>query len=134
MPEDPNAGKHILRFDDAKITQKAPFTEQGMARLTSSVLGYADELIVEAARNAKRQGTDNISASHVDAASQYLVASNPGRRVALLGSFGGLLVGAALSETVLMINGEQVKPMTAAVTVTMGLVGSFLMALQWAKR
>lgn len=61
-----------VEFTLQNVSNK-PFTKEAFEKLKERVGVYISSLFNEAQKTANRNKTDNISASHVETASQYLI-------------------------------------------------------------
>lgn len=107
-----------------------PFSMPAVEELKVRLEGYAIELVGEAQRITRRQQADVISPAYVRQASDILVARKGRKRIALAGSFGWVLVGAALPT---LLDVVAVKPMPSVQIVgsaILGMLGAFLIAVQ----
>jgi formate-dependent nitrite reductase membrane component NrfD len=98
------------------------------------VEAYIDDLLAASEKLAKTEVADIVSAHHVNRAAQFLRA---GRRLGALrhlGTVGGVLLGAAISN-VLAIATATAAPTTTGViaSISLGVVGAFLIALHIAR-
>ena len=107
---------------------RTPFSEQAFDRLREQITAYAVELINEFVKRAKRHQAEGVSSSDVQQASQYLVSSTSQRLYRHAGTFGGLLLGAVLSNVLSMITTNQYSLSGVIVTFGLTLVGSFPIA------
>jgi hypothetical protein len=111
----------------------SPFTENAFKTLKENIAGYIEELISESSRLAKRYRSDAISATHVERASEYLLASSSRRVFRHLGTVGGLLFGAALSNLLSMTTTATYNSIGIIVTCALGFAGAFMIALHISK-
>ena len=82
---------------------RTPFSDHAFDRLKEQLTAYAVELINESVKRAERHQAEGVSSSDVQRASQYLVSSTSHRIYRHAGTFGGLLLGTALSNMLSMI-------------------------------
>ena len=113
--------------------EQGPFTKSGFKNLKEKITTFADDLIVESNRIAKRHGTDDISAVHVEAANRHLVTSSRNKTLAIIGSIGGICLGGSLSNVFNILNGTSASTTSIVVTTGLGIAGAFLMAVQFAR-
>lgn len=111
----------------------APFSSQAFTVLRANVTSYISDLIAESRQVAHRHRADLISASHVERASEYLVASTSRRLYRHLGTIGGVMLGAGLSTVLSMIGSESFTSSVAIVSISLSIAGAFLVALHMAK-
>lgn len=106
-----------------------PFSTPALKELRARFEGYAIELVGEAQRIARRQQADVISSAYVRQASDILVARKGRKRIALAGSVGWVLVGAAL-PALLDVAAGNISPTQVVGSVILGMLGVFLIAVQ----
>ena len=87
----------------------------------------------ESRRIARRHQADVISPVYVQQASDYLVARKSRRKATLMGSVGGIFLGAAVSSFLDLAAGKQVSALQVLVSAVLGMLGAFLFALQFAR-
>jgi len=105
------------------------FSEQAFKSLKQNITTYIVDLVSEAVRNAKREKVDNVSASHVEKASAYLVTKNKGKIKSILGAVGGIFLGAAVQEIVGIVNTTQQPNVISVITISiLMLLGTILVA------
>ena len=118
---------------ELQTTNRTPFSEQAFEQLKEQIGAYAVELINESVKKAKRHQAEGVSSSDVQQASQYLVASTSHRIYRHAGTFGGLLLGTALSNTLSMITTNQYGLTGIIITFMLTLIGTFLIAVHIVK-
>ncbi|WP_437783411.1 hypothetical protein [Sorangium sp. So ce1097] len=107
-----------------------PFSEGAYLILREATSQYVTDVAFLSADLAKREQADVISASHIRRATEFLV-SNPRRRYAKhLGTVGGILLGASLSQVLAMLQANQFTIWPVVGSALLGIVGSFLVAIQ----
>lgn len=111
-----------LRLEDV---DPGPFSPQAFRVLKIRVSDYVRVLVLESARVARRRREDVISASHVEQASDHLVANSAGRWLRHPGTIGGILLGAALSNFLAMASSGQYSATGVLVSATLGMAGAF---------
>jgi len=111
----------------------SPFSSKAFRALQERVSLYIAELITESTREAKRQELDTISETHVERASEGLV-SNSGRKLYRhVGTLGGVLLGASISNLLSMAASNTVTFASAGLTMALGVIGAFAIALHIAR-
>ena len=110
-----------------------PFSPAAFGLLTRRVAEHIQDLFTEALRTARRHRADTVSATHVDQASQYLVASAGRRGYRHLGTVGGILLGAALSQFLAIVTSSQYTPTGILLAAGLGVAGAFMVAFDIAK-
>ncbi|HEX6748731.1 MAG TPA: hypothetical protein VF092_15645 [Longimicrobium sp.] len=111
----------------------SPFSSPGFEELKLRIDSYIMELVNESRRIARRHQADVISPAYVQQASDYLVARKSRRKFTLMGSVGGIFLGAAVSSFLDIAAGKQVSPLQVLVSAVLGMLGAFLIALQFAR-
>ena len=120
----------IERVDrELQNTNTPPFSEAAFERLRNHIDTYAVELINESVKKAKRHQAEGVSSADVQHASQYLVASTSHKIYRHFGTFGGLLLGTALSNILSMITTSQYGLTGIIATFILTLIGTFLIAV-----
>jgi hypothetical protein len=90
---------------------------------------YVRSLIIESSKISRRRRADVISAAHVEEASDYLVTSSSRRWFRHIGTVGGILLGASLSNFLSMTTGNQYS--ATGVIVPRSLQSSELLGLHF---
>ncbi|HSL45602.1 MAG TPA: hypothetical protein VK897_19360 [Anaerolineales bacterium] len=85
-----------------QAVETSPFTPEAYAFLRAKISEYIADLVAESARLAKRDRLDKISAIQVQRANERLVSSSSRRIFRHIGTVGGILFGAALSQALAM--------------------------------
>ncbi len=111
----------------------SPFSPNAFELLKNKIAEYIDDLISESVGVSKRLRSDTVVPAHVERASEYLVASTGRRLYKHLGTFGGILLGAVLSNMLAMTNTGQYSGLSTLMVIALGMVGAFLIALHIAK-
>lgn len=114
-------------------TDSSPFSPSAFSTLKDKIAQHITELVNESVKVSKRHRADTISAAHVERASEYLVTSTSRRIYRHLGTLGGILLGAALSNILAMTLAGQYTGGGTIVSASLGIVGAFLIALHIAK-
>lgn len=122
-----NAEKELDLFE------KSPFSTAAFETLKETIGRFISELITESVKVAKRHAADTVSSNHVEKASDYLVTSSGKRFFKHLGTIGGTLLGAGISNILVMTTNNQFSTISVAVTSGLSIVGAFLIALHIAK-
>lgn len=111
-----------------------PFTKKAFDKFKEKIGVYISALYIESLKTAKRHKTDNISESHVDTASDYLIKNSDSKISKLLGILGGTFLGATISNILAMTTLGQTFSTTGLVTtIILGIVGSFLIGINLMK-
>ena len=110
-----------------------PFSSQAFATLQEKITKYVAQLVDESAKVAKRHRADTISEAHVQTASDYLISDTSRRFFRHLGTLGGILLGAALSNLLSMSSANKYPPLAVLLTTALGIIGAFLIAFHIAR-
>ena len=110
-----------------------PFSDAAFQMLERRIEQYIDDLIVESVRVMNRHQADTVSPSYVEQASETLVAGRRRKVYTLIGTIGGILFGAAVSAALEMLRQQSVSSTQAVTAGLLGVVGSVLIALQFAR-
>lgn len=110
-----------------------PFSPQAFQALTVRISAYVRSLTVEAAKIAGRHRADVISAAHVQEANDYLVTNSSRRWFKHLGTVGGILLGAALSNFLSMTTSDHYGAVGVATSALLAITGAFGVALHIGK-
>ncbi len=107
-----------------------PFSKKAFNLLNHKVSTYISDLISESSKNSRREKLDGISETHVEKASSYLIAKSRSKIKNLLGTIGGILLGATVSNvvTILSSNSAGISTTNVVATIILAIVGSFLIA------
>jgi F0F1-type ATP synthase assembly protein I len=108
-----------------------PFSAAALEELKIRIDGYMVDVVSEARRIARRQQADVISPAYVRQAGDSLVARKGRRHFALAGSVGGMLVGAALPSLLDAAAGKPTPPIQIVGSAILGMLGTFLIAVQF---
>lgn len=112
----------------------SPLTPAAFELLQDTVDEFIGDLLDESFRIAKRHKSEVVSANYVQAAGTYLVASRARRLFRHMGTIGGILLGGSLSNILAMAQTGASFPIVGTlVSVGVGLVGSFMVAIHIVK-
>lgn len=111
----------------------SPFSRHAFGTLRTKISEFVIELVNESIKVSKRHRADTVSAAHVERAAEYLVSSTSRRFFRHLGTVGGILLGAALSNILAMTLAGQYTGGGTILSVVLGVVGAFAIALHIAK-
>jgi hypothetical protein len=114
-------------------TDSSPFSPPAFSTLKDKIAQHITELVNESVKVSKRHRADTVSAAHVERASEYLVTSTSRRIYRHLGTLGGILLGAALSNILAMTLVGQYTGGGTIVSASLGIIGAFMIALHIAK-
>lgn len=118
---------------DLKRVDVSPFSPPAFGTLKAKISEYVVELLNESIKVSKRHRADTVSAAHVERAAEYLVSSTSRRFYRHLGTVGGILLGAALSNILAMTLAGQYTGGGTILSVAFGIIGAFMIALHIAK-
>lgn len=122
-----------VEFTTANIASD-PFTPKGFAKYKEKISVYISALFIESQKTAKRHKADNVSESHVDTASSYLIKNRESKVSKLMGVLGGVFLGAAVSNILaLTVLGQSFTTTGLVTTVLLGIVGSFMVGINMMK-
>ena len=111
----------------------SPFSPPAFSVLKEKIARHITELVNESVKVSKRHRADTVSAAHVERASEYLVASTSRKVYRHLGTVGGILLGAALSNLLSMTIAGQYTGAGTILSASLGVIGAFMIALHIAK-
>lgn len=111
----------------------APFSEAGFRELETKIEQYIDNLIFESVRVMERQSADVVAPRYVVEASESLASGRRSRIYVLVGTMGGILLGASVSSFVDMAKSQSVTAAQAVTAGVLGIVGAAMIALQFAR-
>lgn len=109
----------------------AEFSPAAMTEFRRSVAVYQAELRTESGRIARRNGADTVSAAYVRQAAERLVVHTRSRVLRLAGTLGGVALGAAIPNLLELATASGRPPMHTLASAALGVVGAFLVALQF---
>jgi hypothetical protein len=113
--------------------EPSPFSPPAFATLKDKIGQYVIELVNESINVSKRHRADIVSSAYVERASEYLVSSTTGRLYRHLGTVGGILLGAALSNILAMTLAGRYTGGGTILSAALGIGGAFMIALHIAK-
>lgn len=125
----------IIKHAETEIDNisPSPFSPPAFATLKFKVAEYISDLVNESIKVSQRHQSDTVSSAHVERASEYLVSSTSRRLFRHVGTVGGILLGASLSNLLTMTIAGQYTAFGTLVSSGLGIVGAFLVALFMAK-
>lgn len=121
----------IIREAEQNLTDvdSGLFSPQAFHILKLKVSAYVGSLITESVKISQRHRADLISAAHVEQASDYLVTSSSHRWFRHIGTVGGIILGASLSNFLSMTTASQYSATGVTVSAILAVVGAFGVAL-----
>ena len=111
----------------------SPFSPAAFRLLKEKIGEHLTELVTESIKVSKGYQADTVSAAYVERASEYLVTTTGGRLHRHVGTVGGILLGAALSTLLTMTIVGQFTKGGTLLSVCIGIMGAFMVALHIAK-
>lgn len=114
-------------------SESSPFSPPAFGLLKALISEYVTDLVNESIKVSKRHRADTVSAAHVERAAEYLVSSTSRRFYRHLGTLGGILLGAALSNMLAMTLAGQYTGVGTIMSASLGIAGAFMIALHIAK-
>lgn len=126
--------KVILQAEsELNSSDSALFSRPAFNILKAKISQYISELVNQSIKVSKRHRSDTVSAAHVERASDYLVSSTSRRFFRHLGTIGGILLGASISNILTMTLNGQYSTIGTILSAGLGIVGAFAIALNIAK-
>lgn len=127
--------KSLIHETDAQLQEISccPFSNKAKAMLRRKIRKYIRELVSNSIAVAQHQEADGVSESHVVQASNNLTNNTNKRFFRHLGTIGGILCGASISNLVAVISGAQYSTATILIVISLGFIGTFMVALHIAK-
>lgn len=89
------------------------------------------DVVAESPRIARRHQADVISPAYVRQAGEHLGTRSRRRVAALAGSLGWAAMGSALPSLLDLTAGKPMAPPQAVVSAGLGMLGAFLVAVQF---
>jgi len=133
--QNPSSLQILIEEADRNIqsVNAAPFSEKAFDRLKYKISEYIAQLITESIKTSKRRQSDNVSTSHVELASQYLVSSTSHKIYKHLGTLGGIFLGGGISGLLSMVTTAQYNLVGIGISVVFTGIGAFLVAFHIAR-
>jgi hypothetical protein len=132
-PQDPIDAVVQYATSQLASVDPSPFSADAFEVLKQKVADYVRAVVTESMKMAKRHDADTISPTYVEDANRLLVSSSGRRWIRHLGTLGGILLGAALSNLLAMTTAEKYSAVAILVTAGLGIVGAFMIALHIAR-
>lgn len=112
----------------------SPFTTAAFDALKEAIGEFINDMVDESIKLAKRHKSEVVSVNYVQHASEYLIASRSRRVFRHIGTLGGIFLGGALSNILAMAqSGSSFPVLGTLVTIAVGLIGTFLVAIHIAR-
>ena len=120
---------------DLANVNPSPFTSGAFRALTEIIDEFIGDLVDESYRIARRRKSEDVvSINDVQQAGEHLISTRPRRLFRHMGTVGGSLFGVSLSNILAMAQtGDSFPILGTLVSIGIGLVGTFLMAIHMAK-
>lgn len=127
--------QRIIETADAQLQHlnPSPFSPAAFTRLKDKISEYIVQLVSESIKISKRHQADTVSAAHVERAGEYLISSTTRRLFRHVGTMGGVLLGAALSNFLSMATTDVYTPRGIFISAGLAIAGSFMVALHFGK-
>jgi len=113
--------------------ETSPFSSPAFDVLKEKISQFITELVNESIKISKRFRSDTISAAHVERACEYLLISSSRRIFRHIGTIGGILLGASISNILSMATAEKYTTWGTLLSVGFCVLGSFMIAIHIAK-
>lgn len=133
----PSRSEQIQKLveDLENISNNTPgslFSDNAFSVFKEKVNEYLLSLIIESNKISKRNKTDQISADHVVQASTCLMSKNRSKISQLLGTLGGILLGAVVAYVITIYNtSTPIPPNTVIINLGLGILGMALIIYQF---
>jgi histone H3/H4 len=109
------------------------FSPSAFATLKDKIGEYIENLINESVKISRRHQADTVSSAHVQRAAEYLVAITSRRFFRHLGTVGGIILGASLSNILSMVGNNSLTSLGVLVSVALVIVGASMITLHIGK-
>lgn len=123
----------VAARDLARDLPRSPFSGPAFDAIQVSIAEYITELVSRSGDLARREEADLISAKHVNRASTFLNQSSGKNSLRHVGTIGGILAGAGISQVVTMVSVAQYTTTGVLIAVCLEIVGWFMVALHIAR-
>jgi len=111
-----------------------PFSKHGFHVLQEAISHYIEELVDESIKVSRRNRADDVSATHIEQASHYLIARPHNHVLRHLGTLGGVVLGAGLASVLTYASSAIPIPFSAfLISIAFTAVGAFLVAVHMAR-
>lgn len=132
QPETQQGLNSAIEEADALLNniEPSPFSAQAYGCLRDKITSYIGQLISESVKISKRHKADLVSQNHIERASDNLVSKKRGRLNYLIGTLGGIFLGATVSNIFGMLVLNQIYTTSGIViTISTGILGAFMIAI-----
>jgi hypothetical protein len=132
---EPTGLSSILKDAEARLAsiEPTPFSPKAFTALERQINRYIVDLVDESLKTARLRRSDTVSESHVERASEYLVSGAGRTLFRHLGTIGGVLLGASLSNLLAMASAGTYTKFGVLFTTGFGVIGAFLIAIHIAR-
>lgn len=110
---------------DLQGVSPEPFSPKAFRILKLKVADHVRALVLESGKISRRHRSDVISAYHVEQADEHLVTGSTRRWPRHVGTVGGILLGASLSNFLSMMSTQQFSTTGVAVSAVLAIAGAF---------
>ncbi|MBA7658214.1 hypothetical protein ES703_66163 [subsurface metagenome] len=138
-PDDKNTNKgtllRIIQDADKRLEKinHSPFSTEAFATLKEKVGQYVTELVLESIKTSERYQSDTISKTYVERASLYLFSSKSRKLYKNLGMFGGIILGASVSNIITMITSGNYSTLGVILAIVLVSAAIFMITLGMVK-
>ena len=125
----------IKQIVDNAINQidQTTFSSSAFITLKDKIGEYIENLINESVKTSQRHQADTVSSKHVEHAAEYLVAITSRRFFRHLGTVGGIILGASLSNILSMVGNDSFTSLGVLVSIVFLIAGVFMITLHFGK-
>jgi histone H3/H4 len=124
-----------MNIDNDAINQlvQTKFTPSAVDTLDDKIEEYIENLVNESDKISQRHQADTVSSMHVERAAEYLVTITSRRFFRHLGTVGGIILGASLSNILSMVGNNSLTSLGVLVSVALVIVGASMITLHIGK-
>lgn len=112
---------------------RSPFSQPAFDILKTKISEYVTDIVGESIRISKRSNTDSVSEFHVKLAAEYLTTSSSRRIFRHIGTIGGIILGASLSNILGMTLTNSYTGGGVILSAILSISGAFMIAFHIAK-
>ncbi len=114
-------------------TIQTEFLPPAIDTLKEKIKEYIENLVNESVKISKRHLSITVSPAHVDRAAEYLVSPTSRRFFRHLGTVGGIILGASLSNILSMVGNDKFTSLGVLVSVALIIAGASMITLHIGK-
>jgi hypothetical protein len=107
------------------------FTEPASKVYIDILEQFARDVVGLSKTIARRSSDDLVTAKHIERAAEVLSEGSASRRGNLFGSFGGVVLGAGLTQLFVMLSAAKYNTLGVGLSFAACLVGVALLSYQW---